>query len=490
MDNNVKIEPPNSFESSFSIACHKISDIAVLDQRKNILDLNMIKTHFFNEGRLTIKQLEKILNDGENILKKEPNLLEIDKKCFIFGDFHGQFYDLVSILESRNLEEETILFLGDYVDRGLFSVETYLYLILLKTHYPNNVYLLRGNHESERMTNFFTFRAECNYKYGKGVYELFLKSFNMLPMAALVQKMAFCCHGGISPGLKDLKTINCINRFEELTYSGLFCDLVWSDPHEFYDLCIGKSWEANERRKCSYKFTYEDVKTFLDKTGTSLIIRAHEVQEEGYKLMRPYKGHNSVVTIFSAPCYCDAYQNKGAYIEFDNGIVRINQFEAMPHPFVISGFIDGINWSLPFVAEKTYEFMITLFNELDACPIVEEPEEFVNNMGVMRSERESIDEFEKEESLDSCILNTIEDDFNSFTQSKEKDKENEKIKIGTPDRSITFQLSPSLMTTNNLEMANKSQTVEAKDLVSTAKKEIDKQSNKRKNFWKCLCGLV
>lgn len=486
MDKTVDIQLDNSFSKPFTIACHKISDIAILDQKKNLIDINIVKIHLLNQGRLTIKQLDKILRDGEQILKSEPNLLEIDKKCYIFGDIHGQFYDLISILDKFDFENDTLLFLGDYVDRGLFSVETYLYLILLKSHYPNNIYLLRGNHESEKMTNYFTFKAECEYKYGDGIYELFLRSFNMLPMAALVQGKAFCAHGGISPLLKNLKIINTINRFEEVKYTGLFCDLLWSDPHEFYDLCIGKSWEANEKRRCSYKFNYEDVKNFLNLTNTSMIIRAHEVQEEGYKLFKAYRGYNSVVTIFSAPCYCDAYQNKGAYIDFDKEIQSIKQFEAVPHPFVISGFIDGINWSMPFVAEKTFEFCITLFKELESCPIIEEPEEFIQNMNMMRTERESIDEFEKEESLDSCILNTIEDNFEDFKESEELDKENETIKAEVNDNSKTLEISPSLAP----EKVETPQNLEIRDLGEIALDNYKDGKSKKKSTWKCLCGLV
>lgn len=467
-----------SMPGSFSVACHKISDVAILDQKKQILDLNVVKAHLINEGRLTNRQLEKILRDGSKILKYEPNLLEINKKCYIFGDVHGQFYDLLAILDSFDFNKDTLLFLGDYVDRGLFSVETYLYLILLKTHYPNNIYLLRGNHESERMTRYFTFKQECTYKYGDEAYENFLKSFNTLPIAAVIQKMAFCSHAGISPELKQAKMINSVNRFKELEYKGLFCDIVWSDPHEFYDLGLGRSWEVNEKRKCSYKYNYEDVIKFLDANSLSMIIRAHEVQEHGYNLMKLYKGHNSVVTLFSAPCYCDAYQNKGAYAEFDNGIKSLKQFESVPHPFVISGFLDGINWSLPFIAEKIVEFAVTLFRELDGCPVIEDVNEIASNIGVMRLEREAIDEFEKEDSTDSCVLSTIEDGFENFNLTKEKDEENEKIKISEPNPSISIKLSPSLIT-NTIEEV-------MKETVSANKKRV-----KRKNyFYRCLCNCL
>lgn len=444
------------------VACHLISDSAILDQKLNLLDLAVVKCHMLSEGRLTPFQVKKILNDSDVILKSEPNLLEINTKCFIFGDIHGQFYDLISLLDLFNLNTDVLVFLGDYVDRGQFSVESYLYLMLLKSHYPKNIYILRGNHESEKMTTYFTFKAECLEKYNLDIYDRFVTSFNTLPLAAVIQKKAFCAHGGISPYMKKVAEINNIKRFREVEYNGLFCDLLWSDPHENYDMGMGVSWQRNERRRCSVKYTYRNVKDFLDLNGLSMIIRAHEVQDKGYNLMKHYRGHPSVITIFSAPSYCDAYQNDGAFIEFDMGVVSIKRYKTVSHPFVINGFFDGISWSLPFIAEKLLEFTLSIFAEIDKEAKVEEANELVNKMALMRTEREAIDEFQKDESVGCETLSTMEDDMN-FEEAKKKDQENEMKKDDESSTVVTAEISPSLQG----------------ESLEKVIKEIDKEKDKR-----------
>lgn len=463
-----------------AVACHVIPDVAILDQKLNLLDLDIVKAHLLNEGRLSVKQVEKILNDGDTSLRSEPNVLEINTKCYIFGDIHGQFYDLVSLLNLFDLKTQTLLFLGDYVDRGQFSVETYLYLMLLKAHYPKNLYILRGNHESEKMTSYFTFKAECLSKYNISVYDRFVRSFKMLPIAAVVQGKAFCAHGGISPHIKHVSEINTIDRFREIVYSGLFCDVFWSDPHEHYDLGMGASWEYNDRRRCSVKFTYENVKRFLDNNNLSMVIRAHEVQETGCRLMKSYRGHPSVVTVFSAPSYCDAYQNDGAYIEFDMGIVAINRYKAVAHPFVINGFFNAINWSLPFVSEKLVELALALFTELDREDILDVTDVLVSGMALMRTEREAIDEFEKDESLECGLLSTVENDM-EFDDAKKKDAENEMMKSKEERSEITAEVSPSMQTKSLGEVGrelNRLGIENAEKVVS--KVEVAEESDKEK----------
>lgn len=122
------------------------------------------------------------------------------------GDVHGQFYDFVKLLEvGGNPTKTKYLFLGDYVDRGSFSCEVVLLLYSLKLNFPKTIYMLRGNHECRQMTQFFNFRAECIHKYDQETYELFMESFDALPIACLVNDKFLALHGGLSP---ELKTIN------------------------------------------------------------------------------------------------------------------------------------------------------------------------------------------------------------------------------------------------------------------------------------------
>jgi serine/threonine-protein phosphatase 2B catalytic subunit len=153
-----------------------------------------------------------------------------------------------------------MLFLGDYVDRGSYSLEVVIFLYALKICYPQEIILLRGNHESRAMTEHFTFREEILRKYDdEDVYEIFIESFECLPIAADVNGDYLCMHGGISPELETIEDINKINRFVEPPLQGFLCDLLWSDP------CADKEarehkFSKNLERECSFKFGLHPVK--------------------------------------------------------------------------------------------------------------------------------------------------------------------------------------------------------------------------------------
>lgn len=451
-----------------SFASHIIPDIAILNQKKNYIDLDILKTHFLNGGYLSIKQVQKILHDSAQILMKEPNLLRINKKTYLVGDIHGQFYDIVSLISKFDLTKETLLFLGDYVDRGVFSTETFLYLMLLKSYYPQNIYLLRGNHESEKMTNHFTFKHECIIKYNLDVYNSFLANFKQLPIAAVVQNKAFCCHGGISPDLVKVDEINKIQRVSEITYDGLLCDIMWSDPDEnFYS--NRKKWTFNNQRNCSFFYNCKHVKEFLKINNLDLIIRGHQVQQEGFKIIKDQENKPVVVTLFSAPNYCDVYQNKGSVLEFDEKIIDIHTFSEVPHPYILKDYIDGVSWSFPFVFEKCLEMandIVSFLDKYDTCNSSSTTEEIYEENGfnlvksiesyieeikvpvsIMRSERENIDELiDDEESnfIDDCVLNINEADIKDFNNALMKDAINEKKKDDKKIEGQTIYLSPSL----------------------------------------------
>ena len=144
------------------------------------------------------------------------------------------------------------VFLGDYVDRGMFALECVMTLYALKLNYPSNIILLRGNHESREMTTNFNFRIEMEEKLDTETYDLIMDLFDALPLAALVANKILAVHGGISPELHDINCIMRIDRFREIPKQGLFTDLVWSDPVENEKGELDTVFKNNVQRNCSY----------------------------------------------------------------------------------------------------------------------------------------------------------------------------------------------------------------------------------------------
>ncbi|KAH0269740.1 Metallo-dependent phosphatase, partial [Aureobasidium melanogenum] len=339
-------------------------------------NLQFLKQHFYREGRLTEDQALWILSECTKVLEREPNLLEMDAPITVCGDVHGQYYDLMKLFEVGGDPADTrYLFLGDYVDRGYFSIECVLYLWALKIWYPNTLWLMRGNHECRHLTDYFTFKLECKHKYSEAVYEACMKSFCALPLAAVMNKQFLCIHGGLSPELHTLEDLKSIDRFREPPTHGLMCDILWADPLE--DFGQEKTQEYfvhNHVRGCSYFFSYPAACAFLEKNNLLSIIRAHEAQDAGYRMYRKTRttGFPSVMTIFSAPNYLDVYNNKAAVLKYENNVMNIRQFNCTPHPYWLPNFMDVFTWSLPFVGEKITDMLIAILNTCSKEELEEE----------------------------------------------------------------------------------------------------------------------
>ncbi|ORY97776.1 calcineurin catalytic subunit CnaA [Syncephalastrum racemosum] len=351
------VEPP---------ATHKPTDEELWSkERPDCPDLEFLKKHFTHEGRLTEAQALKILRSVQVILRSEPTLLRIPAPITICGDVHGQFYDLLKLFDvGGNPEVTRYLFLGDYVDRGYFSIEVLLYMWAQKLTYPNSFFLLRGNHECRHLTDYFTFKMECQHKYSKLVYDTAMECFDCLPLAAVVNDQFICMHGGLSPELKTLKDIEQLDRFRETPTSGLMCDLLWADPFEDFDAEHNPKFDHNNVRGCSYFFSYKATCHFLDKNHLLSVIRAHEAQANGYRMYRKSKttGFPALMTIFSAPNYIDVYNNKAAVLRYDKNVLNIRQFNSSPHPYWLPNFMNVFDWSLPFVGEKITSMLLAILN--------------------------------------------------------------------------------------------------------------------------------
>ena len=148
----------------------------------------------------------KIISIGTEIFKKEPNLVKIPEPVVVVGDIHGQYYDLVHMLnKAGDPSKLNYLFLGDYVDRGIYGLECMMLLISIKINFPKKFVLLRGNHESKQITQVYGFYDECLRKYGNAnVWQYFTSLFDYLPLTAVVEGNIFCLHGGLSPSIDTL----------------------------------------------------------------------------------------------------------------------------------------------------------------------------------------------------------------------------------------------------------------------------------------------
>lgn len=263
---------------------------------------------------ITANEIIYLCSEVRKIFMNQPVLLELRAPMTVCGDLHGQFHDLLRIFRLNGLPPtENYTFLGDYVDRGLNSIETVCLVFAYKIKYPENFFLLRGNHESAPTNQYFGFFEECETRFNAELWETFCDVFNCLPLVAIIEDKFFCVHGGISPYLDSLDQIREIKRPCEIPESGIVCDLVWSDP----DSEAG-SWEENSRGT-SFIFGPNPLQSFLKKFNLDLIIRGHQAVTCGYDFTFPEI--HGIVTVFSAPNYCYQFDNKGAILHIDKNKV-------------------------------------------------------------------------------------------------------------------------------------------------------------------------
>ena len=189
------------------------------------------------------------------------------------------------------LPDTAYLFLGDFVDRGYYSVETFLLLLALKVRYPDRITLLRGNHESRQITQVYGFYDECLKKYGGrvNVWRYCTDIFDYLSLAAVVENKVMCVHGGLSPQIHTLDNIRSLDRKQEVPHEGGMCDLLWSDPEDT------DGWSVSPRG-AGYLFGADVVRRWCEINDVSLIARAHQLVMEGFKGMFPQPIHGTHVS--------------------------------------------------------------------------------------------------------------------------------------------------------------------------------------------------
>jgi serine/threonine-protein phosphatase PP1 catalytic subunit len=280
-----------------------------------------------NDAEQMVKLKEKDLlwlcEEGISALKSDPILLEIEAPVSICGDFHGQFYDLLDFLRiGGSPPEASYLFLGDYVDRGRNSIETFSLLLALKVKYPRSIWLIRGNHETKNISKLYGFFAECSLRYNQLIWEKFTEVFEFLPLAAVVSQRIFCVHGGLSPDLIDIQQLTGIQRPLDVSDQGMVTDLLWADP------CAEHVGFCPSERGASYTFGPDVVEEFNMTHGFDLLCRAHQVVQLGFEF--PFLPIRSCLTLFSATDYCEEFGNVGALMKVDEDLKCSFEF-VLPH---------------------------------------------------------------------------------------------------------------------------------------------------------------
>lgn len=344
-------------------------------------DPDLLMSHFAREGRLSRDCVTEILLQVRTAFLYEKNIVTATAPCTVIGDIHGQFYDLLHLFKSTGLPGSTdsnFVFLGDYVDRGTFSVEVCLILFACKLRYPGKVTLLRGNHETRAMSSYHNFQQEATHKYGPAIYEMFMEVFDHLPLGAIVETggslgRIFCCHGGLSPSFKTIDEIQELDRVAEPSDDGAICDLIWADPVED-DKFFNQNFSRNKERGCSVVFGYNPIYDFLDANNILFIVRAHQVEEKGYRELHfsqapPGRVHPFVVTLFSAPNYCDSYENMAAYLTISQDEYNFHQYTWQAHPYCLPDFSNAFKFSLPFVAENILKFLVGIVETIQTTDV-------------------------------------------------------------------------------------------------------------------------
>ena len=281
---------------------------------------------------LDIETVMALIDQCMKIVQEQPMVLKVEAPVKVFGDIHGQYQDLMRFFDlfsapiqgpGGDIDGLDYIFLGDYVDRGTHSLETICLLMALKIKFPNQIHLLRGNHEDRWINSVFGFQTElCERLKDDGdnpvIFTKFNDFFDFLPLAAIINDEVLCLHGGIGSSINTLSDIEKISRplevIHEVTNSDqqLVVDILWSDPT---DSDIETGIQPNSTRDPTgvgniVKFGPDRVEEFLKTNNLTLILRAHECVMDGFERF----AGGSLITVFSAIDYCGKHKNAGAIL--------------------------------------------------------------------------------------------------------------------------------------------------------------------------------
>lgn len=376
------MEYEEQFHDMFS-EMNKCLQVDVLQVANDQVDLHLPK--------FSIDLLLKLLSAVKEIFRKEPIVLNVNSPITVIGDLHGHFLDLIRILQANGLPvKKQLLFLGDFVDRGEFSIETVIYIYLLKFHYPDNVKIIRGNHEFEYICSASGFSTEIQNFYGSlQFFYAFMESFSYFPLAAVIDDSILAVHGGIGPTFNSVEQIRAMKRPIVEFGDPNLDSILWSDPVSSANAAslqidddqvpiqlteksenglsnlppsptpggsspflngirpdspkTKRNYDSIEylhdkptlidgfipsKRGSGYIFGKDVLQTFLERNRFTKLIRGHECVQDG--ILEAFDG--LIVTVFSASNYCGTVGNKAATLTIkDRNNFAVKRFAPIPY---------------------------------------------------------------------------------------------------------------------------------------------------------------
>ncbi|MEM0089806.1 MAG: metallophosphoesterase [Nitrososphaerota archaeon] len=244
-------------------------------------------------GSLGEREFMQLLLTSSEIFESEPQVLDVEDECIIVGDVHGDKESVARALELLE-QNRTLIFLGDYVDRGPYQLESMYVLLKAKIENPSRLILLRGNHESRSMNLYYGFYDVVLSRYSQSLYELFVDVFSKMPICALINREILCLHGGIAEGLESIEQLRTLPKGDDDPKDPIYLQVLWNDPDESIE-----TFAPSYRGPGIRLFGASVLENFLKKNGLKMLVRAHEPQPEGFKFIFG----NRLLSLFSCRYY-------------------------------------------------------------------------------------------------------------------------------------------------------------------------------------------
>ena len=268
--------------------------------------------------------ITNLINEALNQLKASSPLIKLRSPVKIFGSINGQYNDLMRYFSlfgrpselKGDIECVDYLFLGNFTNRGAFSLETICLLLALKIKYNGHFHLLRGNQEDLEISKLYGLADECKEKLKEdinqpnSIFQQLCNLFEYLPLAAVVNNQIFCVHSGIGKSGLYLNEIQRLKFPIKIKSCEIAKDLLWNTPNINND---NNNQIFNKNLPQEYKpekFDNNILDNFLKNNKLKMIIRSHDVCQKGISNCFG----DRVLTIFSSTNYCGVYQNAGALI--------------------------------------------------------------------------------------------------------------------------------------------------------------------------------